>query len=94
MTTTQELRLYPHPHDLARGPKARHATAHGQYVCIIMFSRHACRIDILAQRRANPLDFVGGNRNADARAAEHDAAIRRAAGDIRTDLLCNIRIIH
>ena len=94
MTTAQEFGLYPDADDLTRRAEARHAAAHGQYVGIIMFPRHPGRIDIMAERRANPLDFIGGNGNADARAAEHDAPIRCPAGDIPAYFFRYIGIIH
>lgn len=56
-------------------------------------ARHLRGIDIIAERAADALDLVAGNRDADARAAERDAAVGLAARDIRADLRGDIRVV-
>ena len=94
MAAAVEARLDPGADDFARRPVAEHAPAHREHVRVIVMARHLRRIDIVAERTTDALDLVAGNRNADARAAERDAAVRLAADDIGADLLRDIRVVN
>ena len=51
------------------------------------------RVNVIAQRATNALDFVGGNGNAQARAAKDNSAFRFTAHDVRADFFGNVGII-
>ena len=59
-----------------------------------MFAAHLRGINVAAQRATNAFDFVGGNGNAQARAAKDNPAFSRAAHDIRADFFGDIGIIN
>ena len=59
-------------------PFADHALAEREHIRVVMQSRIFCGIGIVAVRTAYSLDLIRRNRNADARTADHYAAIARS----------------
>ena len=68
-------------HDLERKPRAEHARAHSEDVRVVVAAGHLGRVAVPAQGGADALDLVGGDGDADARAADEDAALAFAARD-------------
>ena len=63
-------------------------------VGVVVLARQPRRIQIVAQRRADTRDLVGGDLFALAAAAEHDAAIGAAFGDRTPDVQADRRVVH
>ena len=57
-------------------------------------ARQARRVEIVAERRADARDLVGGDLFALAAAAEHDPAIGAALGDGTSDAEADRRVVH
>ena len=68
-------------HDLEREARAEHACTHGEDVRVVVAAGHLCRVAVPAQGGADALDLVGGDGDADARAADEDAALAFTARD-------------
>ena len=52
--------------------------AEAEHVHVVVLDALVRRVDVVADRRADPGDLAGGDRGADARAADEDAALARA----------------
>ena len=79
--------------DLLRDLDARGAPAQRQHVGVVVVARHERRVVVVAQRTAHAIHFVGGDGNADARAAHDDAARGLAARHARADVGANVRVV-
>lgn len=64
-----------------------------QHVRIVVSTRHFCGEFIVAQCCSNPSHFVGGDRHADATAAQQDARLRHARDDRFACWIGRVRVI-
>src|SRR6266508_1939527 len=71
-----EARGYKGPHNLQREFFAGNARAETQHIAVVMFARLMRGIRVTAERGANSKELVGGNRRADAAAANQNPDLR------------------
>ncbi len=88
-----ELRVEPDPQDLFGQTERDDTTAHREHVRIVVRARQARRVEVVAQRGANPDNLVGGDLFALSAAADHDAAIGAPLGDGSCDGEADRRVV-
>ena len=66
-----------------REDRRRESQAHREHVGVVPSTRATCRLGVGAQRGADPVDLVRGDRAAGARPAEQDTSLRRTRRDTR-----------
>ena len=94
MAPAVEGRLQPDTHDLVGEAECDDPAAHREDVGVVVLPRKPGRVEIVAQRRADTGDLVGGDLFALSAPAEHDAAVGAAIGDGPADAQADRRIIH
>src|SRR3954451_2368417 len=75
MTAALVLGLQPQLEDLVGEADRDDAAAHREDVGVVVLARQPRGVEVVAQRRTNPVDLVRGDLLALPAAAEHDAAI-------------------
>src|SRR5436853_6918856 len=70
-----ELRREERPDDLARKVRADDARAKAEYVHVVVLHGLMRRVAVVADRGADAREFIGGNRDARAAAADDDAPL-------------------
>jgi len=70
--------LKPDFDDFICQPEPYDAPAHGKHIGVVMQTRHACGVQVIAERGANAPHLVGGDLFPLSAAAEHDAALGAA----------------
>src|SRR5262245_35892941 len=93
MTAAIERRAQPERQNFIGQSEADNARAHRQNVSVVVLTRHAGRVEIVAERGAHARDLVGRNLFALTAAAEHDAPIGDARADSARDIEANGRVI-
>ena len=89
-----KISSYPDADNLPGRTEANYPAPHSQHIGIIVLTGHAGREYIMAESCPDALDLVGSNGNPQPGAAEHDAPVSLATGNLAADLLRNVRIIH
>ena len=72
-------------HDLECEARAEHACTHGEDIRVVVAAGHLGGVAVPAQGGTDALDLVGGDGDADARAADEDAALAFTARDRARD---------
>lgn len=93
MASALEGRREPERENLVGEPERDNTPAHREDVRVVVLARKACRVEIVAERRANPHDLVRRDLFALSAAAEHDAAVRASFGDRAADRDADRRIV-
>ena len=81
MASALECRVKPESEDFVGESKGDNAPAHRQDVRVVVLARQTRCIEIVAQRRADAGNLVGGDLLALAAAAEHDTTIGPSLDD-------------
>ena len=94
MPAAFEGRGQPQCHDLIGEGEADDATADRQHVGIIVLTRHPRGVEIVAERRADPANLVGGHLFSLATAANHNSPVHAAGCNRPRHLGGDFRVIH
>ena len=93
MASTFEGGVQPQRHDFLRQARSHDAAADGEDVGVVMRPRHARGVEVVAQRGANPVDFIGSDLFALSAAADDDAARDRTVSDGERHVGADDRVI-
>ena len=89
-----ERRIEERVHNLERKARAGHARAHREDVGVVVLARSLGREAVAAQRRADALELVGNNGDANAGAADDDTAVTLAALNRARNLGGIVRVVN
>ena len=93
MAAAFKRRLEPEGDDLVGEPLGHDASAHREYVRVVVFAREARGVEVVAERGSDSDDLVGGDLLTLSASAQHDAAVRASFDDVASDRDTDGRVI-
>ena len=93
VATTFKRRCQKRGEDFFRQPNANNAGTNAEYVCVVVRTRQACGVEVVAQCRTHAMHLVGRDLFALPAAPEHDSHVGKTVANRPADLCTNGGIV-
>ena len=93
VATTFKRRRQKRGKDFFRQPNANNAGTNAEYIRVVVRTRQACGVEVVAQCRTHTMNLVGSDLFALPAAAEHDAQVGTTVANRPADLCANRGVV-